>query len=158
MCWSSPRSTPHGCTDQCSEFVNGLINLLQNTAWLAYAAFKKSAEKDDPLRDKEVIISLSLISYFSVISFFAGLYYFISQDWPKAIHIAEPGADGRLSLVDSYYFSFVTAATVGYGDIYPVWTLPKLLVIAEIAISFCYVVLLFSAVVGFVRESDGRQP
>jgi hypothetical protein len=25
MCWSSPPSTPHGCTDQRGEFVNGLL-------------------------------------------------------------------------------------------------------------------------------------
>src|SRR4051812_12605923 len=38
MCWSSPPSTPHGCTDQRGEFVNGLLE-----GGLQFAAFEATS-------------------------------------------------------------------------------------------------------------------
>jgi len=38
----------------------------------------------------------------------------------------------NLSYVDAFYFSIVTVATVGYGDIHPTTTLGKILAIALI--------------------------
>ena len=46
-----------------------------------------------------------------------------------------------LTLVDSFYFSAVTLATVGYGDIYPVSDMAKILCIAEIGSGIVVLVL-----------------
>src|SRR3954463_15181200 len=37
MCWSSPPSTPHGCTDQPGEFVNGLLKVGNAMLKLAFS-------------------------------------------------------------------------------------------------------------------------
>lgn len=47
--------------------------------------------------------------------------------------------------VDCFYFSVVTFATVGYGDIYPVTPIARLLTLSEIFVSMGSLVLLVLA-------------
>ena len=42
---------------------------------------------------------------------------------------------------DSLYFSFITSATIGYGDFYPITTFGKFLVSFQSIIFFIFVVL-----------------
>jgi Ion channel len=50
------------------------------------------------------------------------------------------------------YFSVVTIATVGYGDILPVSGWARFAVSTEILVGVGYTVLFFSVVAGFLRE------
>jgi hypothetical protein len=52
------------------------------------------------------------------------------------------------TVVDFIYFSAVTTATVGYGDIYPVSMLAKLLTVVQIGTSFILVVVVLGWVIG----------
>lgn len=52
------------------------------------------------------------------------------SDWNIAID------DEKMSFRNSFHFSIVTLATVGYGDIYPVSTRARLLAYLEIFIGF----------------------
>jgi voltage-gated potassium channel len=58
------------------------------------------------------------------------------------------------SLGTAAYFSIVTIATVGYGDIQPASGWARLLACAEILIGVAYTVFFFSVIAGFLRERD----
>lgn len=92
------------------------------------------------------VISLALMSYFFAIYAYGVLYVFISHATEAAFSPAP------LSLLDGIYFSLVTAATVGYGDIIPVSSLAKVVVMSQIVFSLVYVVVLLSAVAAHARE------
>ena len=62
------------------------------------------------------------------------------------------GKGAVLSFFDAFYFSAVTLATVGFGDIVPVSRSAKLLVMAEIFVSLANVTFVLSAVVTALRE------
>jgi voltage-gated potassium channel Kch len=58
------------------------------------------------------------------------------------------------SLSTAAYFSIVTIATVGYGDIQPVSGWARFMASAEILIGVAYTVFFFSVIAGFLRERD----
>jgi hypothetical protein len=88
-----------------------------------------------------------LFSYGFTLYGFAVVYALISRD-------AGAFSAERLDLVTALYFSVVTGATVGYGDIVPQSPLAKAVVMMEIASSFLYAVFIFSVVAGLLRRGD----
>ena len=79
---------------------------------------------------------------------FALAYLDISQSDPtNAFNTKQP-----LTGVSAFYFSIVTFATVGYGDISPARDSTRLLVSMEIIISMMYTILVFSVVAGFIQK------
>jgi hypothetical protein len=60
--------------------------------------------------------------------------------------------DKPLSLFDFFYFSAVTATTLGYGDISPADSLAKLLTVVQVFISMVIVALYFGLVINKIQE------
>lgn len=56
------------------------------------------------------------------------------------------------NMTTATYFSIVTIATVGYGDITPKTDLARILVSLEILFGVAYSVFFFSIIAGFIRE------
>ena len=56
------------------------------------------------------------------------------------------------ALSTAAYFSVVTIATVGYGDIVPVSAWARFMASAEILIGVAYGVFFFAVIAGFLRE------
>lgn len=54
--------------------------------------------------------------------------------------------------IDAIYFSFVTSATIGYGDIHPINSTGKLIVITQIFSSISFLVLFFNFFSGRAHE------
>ena len=46
--------------------------------------------------------------------------------------------------IDAIYYSFVTSATIGYGDIYPITVIGKKIALIQIFCSISYIVLFFN--------------
>jgi hypothetical protein len=79
---------------------------------------------------------------------FGGLY--------AALEIAAPGSlSGRapIGLQEAFYFSFVTLATLGYGDITPVASAPRALAVLEVVFGQLYLAVLIARLVSlYSRE------
>ena len=77
---------------------------------------------------------------------FALAYVFLSNVRPNSFNV------GRLGIFSGTYFSLTTIATVGFGDIVPITTVSRLLVMCEILTGMLYVIFVFSIIASFVRE------
>lgn len=98
------------------------------------------------------LIATSLFSYALTLYGFAVTYLFLSHKNPEAFNPNEP-----LDFLSAIYFTIVTAATVGYGDIEPVSQAARLIVTLQIAISFLYLIFIFSTITG-LSNSQSRNP
>lgn len=61
------------------------------------------------------------------------------------------------SLGTAGYFSIVTLATVGYGDIVPVSAWARFMTAAEILVGVMYGVFFFSVIAGFLRDGQPKK-
>jgi hypothetical protein len=76
------------------------------------------------------------------------------------VHIRHPVKTGRkafnvaeLDPISAVYFSIVTFATVGYGDIIPTWWATRIAVSLEILASMAFVIFLFSLVTFYLARN-----
>jgi hypothetical protein len=97
---------------------------------------------------KSHILAYAAISYAMTIYMFSILFFLIGKN---DNHAFTPAIE---TLSTAAYFSIVTIATVGYGDIQPVSGLARLMACAEILIGVAYTVFFFSVIAGFLRERD----
>ncbi|MBU0728035.1 hypothetical protein KKA95_05105 [Patescibacteria group bacterium] len=91
------------------------------------------------IRGQWLLLMFSL-NIFQIILIFAIWYRFISLISPSAFTSA-------LTTLDSFYFSIVTFLTVGFGDITPLTTLPKVLVITQSILTFYTVVIVINGLI-----------
>lgn len=80
-------------------------------------------------------LKLAMRSYLEIVADFAILYFLLIFDW------FSPNLE---TIVDSLYFSGVTVATVGYGDIKPSHDFSKVFVLYEILVGLVLVVVTFA--------------
>lgn len=101
-----------------------------------------------------VIITLVII-YFIINGLFGCGYYLVAKD--NRFHIPESSANQanstnntdnseQLKLVDSLYFSFITASTVGFGDYYPETELGKYIVVGQSIFCSVYIAVMMSVI------------
>ena len=92
-------------------------------------------------------ILYGLIVYIAIVLIFGVLYWLTN-----GIHTND---DAKLNadLFDSIYFSFITFATIGYGDYVPAISFSKTLVFFETTLSVF--TLQFSAAIYFMNSSNG---
>jgi hypothetical protein len=88
----------------------------------------------------------ALYSFGLTVYGFAIGYVFLSNFRPASFNV------GKLKMFSGLYFSLTTIATVGYGDIVPITTLARLLVMCEICTGMLYAIFIFSIIASFVRE------
>jgi hypothetical protein len=78
-------------------------------------------------------LALLFLNFFEIVFDFAFMYAYFEMRIPNFFTRDLHGG------IDSIYFSFVTAATVGYGDIAPLASLAEKLAIAQISLTFIFV-------------------
>lgn len=110
---------------------------------LVYTFKRLAAHLDECCSFYDLIAVYGIIIGLIVFSFAAD-YYCLQSCLPESFS----GLESTLGLVetafDFIYFSVVTFATIGFGDITPVLMKAKLLVIIEIATSFIMIVFVIS--------------
>lgn len=87
-----------------------------------------------------------IISFLGAVYGFALFFVFFSHLNPSSFNVRS------LTLFDGFYFSFLTATTVSFGDIIPVSTLIKSAAMLEVLIFFLYAGLVISVVPDIVRS------
>jgi hypothetical protein len=135
------------------NFVGGVLVLY---AWsrvneIAYAFYcdplSHSKESDLTVNDR---IRMAMRSYFGLGFNFALLYYFLPI---TGLFIA--GGQSRLgSFAESVYFSGVTLATLGYGDVVPTYWVSRLLALYEVFAGILIIAVAVATYVGRTKDED----
>jgi hypothetical protein len=86
--------------------------------------------------------------------FLGVLYYGLDHVWPGSVAVIGEGASPPVSLSKGIYFSFITLATVGYGDLVPGNDIVRGLAIVEaIAGQFYLAVMIARLMSLYMRET-----
>jgi hypothetical protein len=126
----------------------GLKRKIIGSLLLGSIVTKESASVKWKRQWRVASVPLCLLSYAFTIYSFAVAYLYVSHSDPSAFNVKE------LDLFTAIYFSTVTAATVGYGDILPISWSARLLVMIEIWLSLIYVIFFFSMLSTALRDED----
>jgi voltage-gated potassium channel Kch len=100
---------------------------------------------------RKTAIAASIASYLLTIYWFALAFAFLSHFDERAFNVALP-------LPTALYFSVVTIATVGFGDVLALSATARALVVAEILTGLMYAVFVFAGIVGVARVPRDREP
>jgi voltage-gated potassium channel len=96
----------------------------------------------------------ALSAYLLAGMFMGVLYWSLDQVWPNSIIVNGPGASGPFLPMEGIYFSFITLATVGYGDMVPGNDVVRNLAIGEaIAGQFYLAVMIARLMSLYMREA-----
>ncbi|MFI5398259.1 MAG: potassium channel family protein [Candidatus Binatia bacterium] len=92
------------------------------TAWslvtlLAMASILRTVLRRGPVDSERIWGALSVYLLFGILC--GVIYRLCEQAWPGSLVSAHLTAGAELTLRDTIYFSFVTLASLGYGDITP---------------------------------------
>ena len=77
---------------------------------------------------------MAIINYMEVTLGFATIYYCALSDSIKSLHTS----------IDAIYFSFITATTIGYGEMYPLDGVSKFVCTSQSIVSFLFAVIIIS--------------
>ena len=98
-------------------------------------------------------ISGAIVVYLLIGLVWARLYQIAGLLIPGAFHMEE----GSATLLSYLYFSFVTLATIGYGDISPVHPVTRNLAIVEAVTGQMYIAVLIARLVSTSPPAEGKQ-
>ena len=99
---------------------------------------------------KDAVIAFA-IGYLLIGIFFAVLY---ACDWRfnNGNTLKLPENQITVSFLDFLYFSFITIATLGYGDLLPVSAVSRILVIVELIIGIGWITVVFAAITAYLQK------
>jgi hypothetical protein len=106
---------------------------------------------------KARVLLYAAASYFLTIYAFSIAFTVVQQQAKILTSDKAAFSESLNGLVDALYFSIITIATVGYGDITPKTQLARILVSFEVLAGVGYSVFFFSIIAGFIREHDTSQ-
>jgi len=127
--------------------------------WTALALLSAASSIRFAMRSTRVDaehIYAALSAYLLAGIFFGVLYHGVEHIWPGSFNIA--GVKGEFPLFDAMYFSFVTLATLGYGDLVPVSEVARGLAIIEAVSGQLFLAVMIARLVGsYARITGGRE-
>lgn len=136
--------------------LNFLGGVLIVYAWsrineIAYAFYRDplSQSKESALKVNDRI-RMAMRSYFGLGFNFAVLYYFL-----PITGLFRAGEQSHLgSFAESVYFSGVTLATLGYGDVVPTYWVSRLLALYEVFAGILIIAVAVATYVGRTKDED----
>jgi len=130
------------------------LSLFLLTAIGLYAVFMalRFALRSSIITSEHLYAALS--SYLLAGVFMGVLYWSLQQVWPDSIVVNGPGASQPFLLSEGIYFSFITLATVGYGDMVPGnGVIRNLAIVEAIAGQFYLAVMIARLMSLYMRET-----
>ena len=88
--------------------------------------------------------------------FFGVFYWVLEHTWSGSLAIPGEGAQSNFSLVVAIYYSFVTLATLGYGDIVPRSEAARGLAIMEAVAGQLYLAVLIARLVSLYVSGEDK--
>lgn len=109
------------------------------------------------LREMGVFLVGFTVGYLALALLFAGWFWSVWKVWPAdSFNISADATFG-----DFFYFSIVTIATLGYGDITPKSAPARALVLSEVVVGVGWITVVFAAVMSHLQprlaDVAGRQ-
>ena len=96
----------------------------------------------------------ALSAYLLAGVFLGVLYWAAEETWPGSLVVNGPGASHPFLLGEGIYFSFITLATVGYGDMVPGNDVVRGLAVVEAIAGQFYLAVMIARVMSlFMRET-----
>jgi hypothetical protein len=97
------------------------------------------------------------LSAYVLIGIFCGVFYLVlERAWPGSLGIAGESVPSDFSLTSGIYFSFVTLATLGYGDIVPKREVARGLAIVEAVAGQLYLAVMVARLVSLYVTGAGK--
>ena len=97
----------------------------------------------------------ALSAYLLAGHFYGFVYWTLEETWPGSFLTAgQVMGPGKFSLQDAFYFSFVTIATLGYGDIVPFTPVARGFAITEAIAGQLYIAVLVARLVSAQTASS----
>jgi hypothetical protein len=103
------------------------------------------------------VLCASISAYLMLGLLWTVAYWLVAQVNPNAFAFNPPSATKQtMAGFDSFYFSFITLSTVGYGDITPVSRIARWLAAMEAMTGSLYVAVLIARLVALYRGGEGK--
>ena len=138
------------------ELASGALAVASGLALFAAARAIRFAMRARVIYAEQIYASLS--AYLLAGLFFAVLYWAIEAAWPGSFGMA--GADSGqpvFRLSTAIYYSFVTLATVGYGDVVPRTEVARGVAVFEAVGGQLYVAVMIARLVGARLQAPGPE-
>jgi voltage-gated potassium channel len=98
----------------------------------------------------------ALSAYLLAGLFFGVFYWVIEHTWSGSFAVLVEGVQGHFSLAAAIYYSFVTLATLGYGDIVPRSEVARGLAILEAIVGQLYLAVLIARLMSLYVLGAGQ--
>ncbi|HEY0834684.1 MAG TPA: ion channel [Azospirillum sp.] len=103
-----------------------------------------------------VLPAFAFLTFYSLAIIMFGAIYTIMDRFMVDPNFIIDGVRRDISLPEGLYFSLVTFATVGYGDIYPITGAVRFVCAIEIVLGVLLLLFGFSAIIGHTKMTDRR--
>jgi hypothetical protein len=146
------RVAPASTVDE--EMATGALVAVSGIALLTIAATIRFALRATTIDAEHIYAALS--AYLLAGLFFGVLHWAMAIAWPGSLAEASPSsAPGGVSLSTAIYYSFVTLATLGYGDVVPKTELARGLAVLEAVGGQLYIAVTIARLVGAHLQTPG---
>jgi len=140
-----------------AELATGALVAVGGIALLAAASAIRFAMRDRVVDAEHLYAALS--AYLLAGLCFGVLHWAIDNAWPGSFgEVGAAGTGAGFSLPTAIYFSFVTLATLGYGDVVPKTEMARGVALLEAVGGQLYVAVMIARLVGAQLQRPGDPP